>query len=307
MKLNCVSYLIPPTFYLHYVVKCIAFASFIGFATVQTVVALLAKSQAMIGDSAAMAVDALAYGFNLLAEREKHVDDLEAELSAATMEGDTNITPLELESAKAEKRLRHRRRQLQLELVPPLISVSVLLIVVGYVLNDAIRTLVLDVNRSETEQSRPNIILMMTFSTLNLLVDVMNVMCFARANHLTGYNTVEKQPIGECNNEIDDNERLIERYATHFEIQGGNERKAESSHINTSSEDVMSGEQDEDERVNLNMCSAYTVSFCLCLCIDSTARLTVSSLTHSLSLFIIICLSTQYSMYLQILYEVFLL
>jgi Co/Zn/Cd efflux system component len=288
-------------------VKCIAFASFIGFATVQTVVALLAKSQAMIGDSAAMAVDALAYGFNLLAEREKHVDDLEAELSAATMEGDTNITPLELESAKAEKRLRHRRRQLQLELVPPLISVSVLLIVVGYVLNDAIRTLVLDVNRSETEQSRPNIILMMTFSTLNLLVDVMNVMCFARANHLTGYNTVEKQPIGECNNEIDDNERLIERYATHFEIQGGNERKAESSHINTSSEDVMSGEQDEDERVNLNMCSAYTVSFCLCLCIDSTARLTVSSLTHSLSLFIIICLSTQYSMYLQILYEVFLL
>lgn len=224
--------------------------------------ALLAKSQAMIGDSAAMAVDALAYGFNLLAEREKHVDSLDAEISSTTIEGETNITPLEAESAKAERQLRHRRRQLHLELIPPLISVSVLLIVVGYVLNDAVRTLILDASRSGTEQSRPNIILMMTFSTLNLLVDVMNVMCFARANHLTGYNTVEKQVAGGYSNEINDNERLIERYASHFEIQeaGGNERKAASSNVNAPSEDVMSQEDNDDDRVNLNMCSAYTVS-----------------------------------------------
>ncbi len=224
-------------------------------------VAIFAKSQAMIGDSAAMAVDALAYGFNLLAEREK----------TPAIEGETITAPLEAESAKADRRMRHKRRQLHLELVPPLISVFVLLIVVGYVLNNAIRTLILDVSRSETKQSRPNIMLMMTFSSLNLLVDILNVMCFARANHLTGYNTVLKQPTGGRNNETDDNERLIGQFATHFEIHdaivGGriNEQRAVSSHINYSSEEVISEEENEDDSVNLNMCSAYTVSLRLCL------------------------------------------
>ena len=238
-------------------VKCIAFASFIGFATVQTVVALIAKSQAMIGDSAAMAVDALAYGFNLLAEREKNINTSEVELSAASMGGEMIVTPFEM----AERRSQIKQRQLRLELVPPLISISVLLIVVGYILNDAIRTLILDSNRSETEQSRPNIILMMTFSTLNLLVDLMNVMCFARANHLTGYNKVEKPQAGY--NETADNEYLIERPVTHFEIQEstGDERNTDSLHINTSAEGVVSDENCEDNRVNLNMCSAYTVGF----------------------------------------------
>jgi hypothetical protein len=272
------------------------------------VVALLAKSQAMIGDSAAMAVDALAYGFNLLAEREKHIDTLEVELSASTIEGEACITPLEIESAKAERRLRHKRRQLQLELVPPLISVSFLLIVVGYVLNDAIRTLILDVNRSETEQSRPNIILMMTFSTLNLFVDIINVTCFARANHLTGYNTVEKQSTDGGNNEVDDNESLIERYATHFEIQDDcrtAKRKAESSRINTSSDEAMSEDSNEDDHVNLNMCSAYTVCFWLCPSLESV-RVYVVVLSQMHLTFIIICRHNN-SMSLQILYEAFLL
>ena len=37
--------------------KCVAFVSFIGFASIQTVVAVIAQSEAMLGDSAAMVVD----------------------------------------------------------------------------------------------------------------------------------------------------------------------------------------------------------------------------------------------------------
>ena len=56
-----------------------AFISFLLFASFQLVVAIIAKSEAMIGDCTAMAVDgltAVTYGFNLVAERKKHdLDD----------------------------------------------------------------------------------------------------------------------------------------------------------------------------------------------------------------------------------------
>jgi hypothetical protein len=42
-----------------------------SFTIIQTIAAYIAKSNAMMGDSAAMCVDALSYAINLYAEREK--------------------------------------------------------------------------------------------------------------------------------------------------------------------------------------------------------------------------------------------
>lgn len=176
-------------------VQCVAFVSFTGFASVQTVVALIAKSEAMVGDSAAMFVDALTYGFNLYAERQKNEDDdenttapggpegeeqSEIELTTASLGDGADISPRDAERMKLERHLQKRRRHLHLELVPPIMSVSILIVVVSLVLRNSINTLILDAHRSEKEQTIPNLVLMMTFSVLNLLLDVVNVLCFAR-------------------------------------------------------------------------------------------------------------------------------
>lgn len=216
-----------------------------------------------MGDSAAMAVDALTYGFNLYAEREKNeVNDAtrggeepEIELSAGRIGDETNTTNHGPERLKLERQLQIRRRHLHLELVPPLMSVSILLIVIGFVLHKAIRTLILDAHRSPKEQSIPNLVLMMTFSCLNLLLDVVNVTCFARAKHLMGYNTEDTK--GEKEDQkygvIGANDGLAEDDGVHYEYEIHPENGIDEEGNDHESED-------DDDRVNLNMCSAYTVS-----------------------------------------------
>ena len=94
---------------------------------VQLVVALIAKSEAMIGDCAAMAVDVMTYGFNLFAERKKHEDyetahmleTLDINLPATSSGGETNTTTHKVGREKLDWHLRSKRRQLHLELVPP--------------------------------------------------------------------------------------------------------------------------------------------------------------------------------------------
>ena len=62
------------------------------------------------------------------------------------------------------------------------------------ILHKSIHTLILDsYYRSEKEQSCPNLVIRMIFSTLNLAINVVNVSCFAQANHLTGYRTNEEK------------------------------------------------------------------------------------------------------------------
>ena len=265
-----------------------AFVSFMGFTLVQSVVALIARSEAMMGDSAAMAVDALTYGFNLYAERKKNEDSeedddgiihaSEIELSAGAVVGDTTIDNAATQSVqrvKLERHLQRRRKHLYLELIPPLMSVSILLVVIGVVLHNSIHTLILDAHRSEKEQSRPNLILMMTFSVLNLGLDIVNVTCFARAKHLMGYNTDESGEIkvdqkydvahsSDGLNGCNDGDNGV-KYEFDESISGetgGNEEQTEdSTNSITSNEHVEFDNSDEDNRVNLNMCSAYTHVF----------------------------------------------
>lgn len=164
---------------------------------------------------------------------------------------------------------------MHLEIVPPLMSVSILLIVISFVLHNSIHTLVLDANRSKEEQSEPNLRIMMVFSSLNLLLDLVNVSCFARAQHLMGFNTDAQKEVKEVQQYSDDDENdgLIGDY--NFEVP--------PSDI-TTKEPNESEQNDEDERVNLNMCSAYTHVFAdtlrsIAVVIASTIAVYVESLT----------------------------
>ena len=125
--------------------------------------ALIAQSEAMLGDTAAMVVDSMTYGFNLYAERKKN-EEIEMPslcIAASTAEEDESDISADIpKEINSEERIllalnRRRRYYLQLELVPPTISVSVLLVVIGFILSNSIHTLILDANRSEKEQSRP--------------------------------------------------------------------------------------------------------------------------------------------------------
>lgn len=274
-----------------------AFISFISFATIQFSVAFFAKSEAMIGDSAAMVVDALTYGLNLLAERKKNEpdDDIEefenSEVDQKIQHKSPNITRSRNEGferimTNCEKEFDKKRRDLKLEIVPPIISVSILIVVIGVVLQNAIRVLILDSHRNKKEQSLPNLAIMMTFSILNLLLDIVNVTCFARAKHLMGYNTnvpsgsqieessYEGKTIGgyQLSNEIGDNslfddgtvkanhENPATENSTTIAIYDSS-RVLEEQASGVKGNDKLGGNEDDggDERVNLNMCSAYTV------------------------------------------------
>ena len=258
-------------FTINYYFKCVAFVSFIGFASIQTVVAVIAQSEAMLGDSAAMVVDSMTYGFNLYAEKKKkkNEDFDEDEISNADCGSEIEITPVAIGGERNEttdndiryrRILRQRKRHLHLELMPPVMSVSVLLVVIGLVLHDSIHTLIIDAHRSEKEQSRPNLVLMMTFSVLNLVLDLVNVFCFARAKHLMGYKTDNGEGTNNRENDLDDEAQ----YEIHDLLENCSEQDGD--------------EEDDDDRVNLNMCSAYTVSKCCCIIYSCT--LSPSELTH---------------------------
>lgn len=212
----------------------VAFASFLGFTLVQSIVAFIAESQAMMGDSAAMFVDCLTYGFNLYAEREKKEAEMREEESKYGIERSDSGD--EDERVILEKHLNLRRRHLHLELFPPVISVSILIVVTVLVLKSSIESLILDASRSQDEQGEPNLEIMMAFCIINVFVDGMNVFCFARAKHLAGYNTESE------GNQTD--------YNT---VEG--RLSLSASEEDDDDDDV------EDTRVNLNMCSAYTHVF----------------------------------------------
>ena len=220
-----------------------AFCSFMGFALVQTVVAAFAGSEAMLGDSAAMIVDALTYLFNWFAERKKSTYETQEWRDSCPMPPG--------QDAETRQRIltrTKRKKILQLELIPPLMSVSTLIVVTAYVLNDSIRVLILDVHRSVSQQGNPNIHIMMYFSIANLGLDLINVANFAKAKHLFGYETSEHSPRQghealsmDVHDDDEDTKNMYRRWTL-------------------SHEDLEDCDEDQDHTANLNMCSAYTVS-----------------------------------------------
>jgi Co/Zn/Cd efflux system component len=190
-----------------------AFFSFMSFALLQLVFAFVAGSQAMMGDSAAMIVDALTYLFNWIAERRKRRFDEENEevvCPTTTLTIDDEATAIEstasdvardsgasdvVERQRVQRHVLERTKRkmvLHLEVIPPIISVTTLAAVTVVVTNKAVRVLILDLHRNTDQQRRPNVTLMLAFSIFNLFLDGMNVFCFARAKHLMGYSVIEE-------------------------------------------------------------------------------------------------------------------
>lgn len=188
----------------------IAFVSFLGFTILQTFAAVLARSEAMMGDSASMGVDAMTYAFNLYAEKRKDTAD--------------------------------KKTKLLLELIPPAISVVVLLVVTFFLFRKAIITLAMGVPENPADE--PNVAIMFIFSSSNLLLDGLNIFCFARAKHATGYNT----GVEDAN---------LDPQSSITESEEGQRLKGDLNNDSSS----FGAKMEDEEETNLNMCSAYTHVF----------------------------------------------
>lgn len=226
----------------------------------------IARSQAMIADSCAMVIDSLTYLFNSWAERIKNK-------SLQRDDGDLS------ESEKELLRLERTRQRLLLEIAPPFCSVLTLIVLTISVSKEAADTLSggndIELNEEAASgEEDPNVAIMFFFSGLNLALDILNVTCFARAKHAFGFAVIDEDRHrymlaydGSLHNvyadslrtpsEInlkgfDEEEDVIDTTQTQNYSSIAEEREEASLQIN----------QDRNgfQEVNLNMCSAYTVS-----------------------------------------------
>lgn len=186
----------------------------------------------MMADCAAMGVDVVTYLFNYLAEGLKHGH-----------------------SGMSSKQLRLHR--LYLELIPPFISVAILVAVTVQALRQAIETLL----EPPSKESEPDLSIMVLFSGLNLLLDVVNVGCFARVDQAIGipggYGHVHNAELGP---EPTEATRLV--------------------YDDTDREDSDSLASSAVGIANLNMCSAWTH-----VCADTMRSIAVLTAAGFASLF----------------------
>jgi Co/Zn/Cd efflux system component len=233
---------------------CTAFASFTTFALLELVFAIIAGSDAMMGDSAAMMVDALTYLFNWYGERRKK-------------QYETDTIDHVFRSETIRERIK-RKYFLQMEIIPPIVSVSTLLIVTVIVLRKSVKVLVLDFHRNKSDQKNPSVNIMLIFSALNLLLDILNVFCFAKAKHLLGFTTVEENHADDDDGELRQQGRPNIRVTNRsYAVVGGkhdhagDEKGEGTCDQSLEPEDFLHSFQAHDEHANLNMCSAYTHVF----------------------------------------------
>lgn len=152
----------------------VAFYSFVGFMLFQAGFAILANSASMLADCEAMAVDAMTYLFNLCAERIKNKP----------------YSAEELAMSEEKRSLRREERRLWLELIPPLISVSCLVVIVILTMLEAFDELK---GQAEGDDDDVSVTIMLIFSAANLLLDFVNVVCFARSGSTYGLQTVREE------------------------------------------------------------------------------------------------------------------
>jgi hypothetical protein len=220
----------------------------------------------MVADSSAMMIDSLTYLFNSYAERIKNMSLKEND--------DETLSEAEREL----RRLGRTRQRLWLEILPPLCSVLTLVVLTICIIIQAVNTLLepnddvfLDDGTISTEND-PNIGVMFFFSALNLGLDILNVSCFARAKHAFGFAVIDKDRHrymlaydGSLHNEFADNLKGVRSEVDLCELDKDEEsftanyRSVSDEKINPSRPKTNKGNERPPE-VNLNMCSAYTVS-----------------------------------------------
>jgi Co/Zn/Cd efflux system component len=256
-------------------------------------------------------VDAFTYLFNWFAERQKVFYSKKLLEQQRRQQFSSTVS--------AVHALEYRKYTCQLELVPPLISVSTLLIVTGFVLKSSIEMLVLDAKRDESEQSDPNVNLMILFSCLNLLLDIVNVGCFAAAKHAFGYKTSPDEDeiaqtndtgniIGYKDEVVECEIEMTEQKSTQGDEEQSNTLATSPGEDEAEINDRVDDEEETDntslirsyehaekknhshsthgdgEESNLNMCSAYTVRL-FCLNTVSLECFSIAFVSNSLSPF----------------------
>jgi hypothetical protein len=212
----------------------------------------------MLADSEAMMVDALTYLFNLMAERIKN---------QPLTDGERRLSP---------SRCHYQRelRRLYLELIPPSISVLTLLVVTCLTIREASETLRTS-SEDEEEQGEGDSVslpIMMTFSAANLLLDIVNVTCFARANLNFGLETVRREQFtindslfGANPDEESQNPEPSRNPSASQAAEGtpllatASSSNGHASHQRRISSSDLYQPSKKHEIVNLNMCSAWTV------------------------------------------------
>jgi hypothetical protein len=181
-----------PRPYLHsslfHDLQIVTFLTFFVFTIAQFVLAFAANSLSLLGDTAAQIVDCVDYCINFYAERRKHSFDQRYQDPSSPDE----LTP---ERALQLRERAKRKAVLFWEVVPPMISVTCLVGVTMYVLEDSIRTLIGDFTTTpKSQQGNVNLTLVLTLQLINLVVDVTDVTCFAKIHHLRGFETMH-QPL----------------------------------------------------------------------------------------------------------------
>lgn len=223
----------------------VAFLSFVGFLLVQAFFALIANSQAMLADSEAMSVDALTYLFNLMAERVKT----------------RPFSVEELELPETQRLYRRELQRLYLELIPPAVSIMTLMGVTLVTLKEALSSLFGE-SPTDSDDDDVSVPIMLLFSGANLLLDIVNVTCFAQANSIYGLDIT----------------RPSSRKQT-MELGVSEDVAYESTSLLNSDKRVVYDNADDVELVNLNMCSAWTVRSPFYMC---ALPFHLCSLTHNL-------------------------
>jgi len=155
------------------------------------------------------------------------------------------LTDEETKLAPHDLELRMKLHTLYLELFPPLVSVLTLMYVTCTTFQVATFTLMhLDL-QEQNAACQPDLKVMMIFSALNLLLDIMNVTFFAR---------VQQTIINPLYLETRRNEKTP--------LISNIDETLSSTSIDTFlADDELS---DDTDPINLNMCSAWTVSFLKC-------------------------------------------
>lgn len=237
-----------------------AFYSFVAFAVFQAGFAIYANSESMLADCEAMAVDAMTYLFNLCAERIKN----------------RPFTKKELEMPPEKRTLRREEIRLWLELVPPAFSVSFLIAIVLMTLNESIKAIR---GAEEGEEDDVSVPIMLAFSGANLLLDIFNVVCFARSGHNFGLQAVRDEQ-----EEIRSSMRVVLHAKETTALVGGAEANGTTATADDELENgdenggllphygstVLSHRKQSSIVANLNMCSAWTH-----VCADTLRSLSV--------------------------------
>jgi hypothetical protein len=242
-----------------------AFLSFLGFTILQFMFAEAARSDAMLADcagkksrrsiivntsytphlwfplfiylSTAMTVDAMTYLFNYGAERMKHRIELNSDDDEW---GDDDNNNPQTQGPDENKR---ELQRLLLELIPPSISASTLMVVTILTMAQSIQ----DISTNTSKENPPDIAIMLIFSALNLVLDGFNVLEFSKVDHVILSVT-----------------NVHHEHARHFH----HHHHPHGSVPPTEATQLLADDEDDDDDVishssmatdlNLNMCSAWT-------------------------------------------------